>query len=95
MCIFAHGVQELLMNQPALKVKKCRNYHTNGFCRYGLRCNFKHEKNAKPKKKKNQYRYHRMFNSYADVLLQPLMKPKLQTNSSALFDYGQKDSRST
>lgn len=34
-CIFAHGIEELSMHQPALKVKKCRNYHTDGYCRFG------------------------------------------------------------
>lgn len=46
-CFFAHGLEELLIEQPILKTKVCRNYQRNNQCKYGDRCNFKHEKVAK------------------------------------------------
>ena len=76
MCMFAHGVQELMMHQPVLKAKKCRNYHTHGYCRFGVRCNFRHEKNARPKKKKNLYKFHKILNGYGDLILGQKLEAK-------------------
>ena len=61
------------MYQPAVKVKTCRNFHNHGYCRFGERCNFRHEKNVKiknkNKNKEKKYSYFRAFNGYADLLL--------------------------
>lgn len=80
-CMFAHGVEELMMHQPVLKTKKCRNYHTDGYCRFGERCNFKHEKDAKPRKKKNLYKFHRILNSYPDIILRSMISETFKPSS--------------
>lgn len=71
--MFAHGLEELKMYQPVLKAKKCRNYHVDGYCRFGERCNFRHEKDAKPRKKKNLYKFHKILNSYPDIILRSMI----------------------
>lgn len=42
-CFFAHGVDELIRYQPALRKKTCRNFHQHRYCKFGSRCNFVHE----------------------------------------------------
>jgi len=37
----------LQIDQPILKTKECRNFHKNHHCRFGDRCNFKHETNMR------------------------------------------------
>ena len=36
-----------MIDQPILRTKVCRNYQRNNQCKYGDRCNFRHEKVAK------------------------------------------------
>ncbi len=33
--MFVHEVEELVMHQPALKVKKCINFNINSYCKFG------------------------------------------------------------
>jgi len=72
-----------MMYQPVLKSKKCRNYHTNGYCRFGIRCNFRHEKAVKPRKKKNMYKFHKMFSSYPELILGSLINKNSNTPSNS------------
>ena len=44
-CAFAHGESELRVKTHIpnnYKTKKCRQFHQQGFCRYGQRCQFIH-----------------------------------------------------
>lgn len=45
-CTFAHGIHELRGKEPKTgnyRTKKCKQFHEQGFCQYGGRCQFKHK----------------------------------------------------
>lgn len=55
LCSFAHGASELRLKvlvPNKYKTVKCANFHKEGYCRFGARCQFIHEK--KPEKKANK-----------------------------------------
>jgi hypothetical protein len=62
------------MYQPILKANKCKNYFTNGSCRFGERCNFRHDKDARIPKKKNLFRFHRILKEYPDLVMNFMLK---------------------
>ena len=48
-CAFAHGFQELRYKSnigQKYKTKKCKQFHEQGVCQYGTRCQFKHRDTA-------------------------------------------------
>ena len=48
-CSFAHGFEELRCKSnmgQKYKTKKCKQFHEQGVCQYGTRCQFKHRDTA-------------------------------------------------
>lgn len=41
-CCFAHGVEELRNRQ--VEEKPCQHYFQHGYCLYGIKCQFSHER---------------------------------------------------
>lgn len=75
-CFFAHGLEELVMYQPTLRKKMCRNYHQHKYCKFGSRCNFVHDPNHgfQPKKQKSMLK---MMEEYPDFLTSLNFRKKL------------------
>ena len=58
-CTFAHSKEEMnafsSQNNPFWKTRKCRSFHTDKVCMYGIACLYKHELQGCKRKRRHFY----------------------------------------